>query len=87
MSQVGESTELIFSIYNSAIDQQITEDYPISLNGQGMPDVEETGKLKCLFAGLPYRELFAFQLHLVMKITRKGRLSLDSKKEKGKPDW
>ena len=49
----------------------MTEDYPVLLNGQGMPEVEETGKLKCLFVGIPFRDITSGQLHLVCRITRK----------------
>lgn len=78
--QVGEPTELYFSLYNKDQEKFISEEYSVQLTGNGMPfDVEKIGKLKVLF---PLVSKDLSQLYLVCRLLRRGKLLYENKKEK-----
>jgi hypothetical protein len=75
----GETTELLFSLYNKTDGKFISEDFSVRLTFNGMPcDEDKIGKLYTIFADLSRRDLIS-EVYLLCRIVRVGRMILTDK--------
>lgn len=75
MCQVGEPTELYFSLYSARSGQNLTEEFKVGLTANGLPpDINAIGTMKSWFE---VAELHGGDAYLVCRMVRKGQLVWD----------
>jgi len=77
---IAERCELFFSLYSTATNGFITEDYVVNLPPPGVAEhTRILGRMKTVFHNLEVRDLCAGEIYLVCRIIRRGLLNYDEK--------
>eukprot|EP01087_Luapelamoeba_hula_P009741 TRINITY_DN2543_c0_g2_i1.p1 TRINITY_DN2543_c0_g2~~TRINITY_DN2543_c0_g2_i1.p1 ORF type:complete len:2286 (-),score=503.70 TRINITY_DN2543_c0_g2_i1:137-6166(-) len=79
MCQVGEPSELYFSLYSSSEGSVVTEQFRVLLTEHGLPaDIDAIGNIKAFFE---VSELYSGDLYLYCRMMRKGALIAEEEKK------